>query len=62
MFQMEGDRIYTLPTIARKFLIDPQITSLKAFDEFHCPKDWIQPKTRIWTISGQLSLMKQTSL
>jgi hypothetical protein len=38
-FQMEGVQIYTLLTIAHRVLIDPQITSFKSFNMFHCLKD-----------------------
>jgi hypothetical protein len=61
MFQVEGVQNFTPLQIAQKVLIDPQITTFKPFDRFHCPRDWIQPKNKIWTKSGQSFFMRQTS-
>jgi hypothetical protein len=43
-------------------LMDPQITTFQPFDKFHCPRDWIQPKSKIWTRNGQLYFMRWTFL
>jgi hypothetical protein len=37
--QMEGAKNFTPLQIAQKVLTNPQITTLKPFDKFHCPRD-----------------------
>jgi hypothetical protein len=60
-FKWKRLKIPPLLQIAQKALIDPQIKTLEPFNMFHCPRNWIQPKNKIWTRSGQVSFMRQTS-
>ncbi len=53
-FKWKGLEFSTPPTNNTEDLINPQITTFEPFNWFYCFKDWIQPKNRIWTRSGQL--------
>jgi hypothetical protein len=46
---VEGAHTFTPLQTAKRVLRDLQITTFKLFDRFHCLKDWIQPKNKIWT-------------
>ncbi len=48
--------------ITHMVLINSQITKFEPFDRFHCLRDWIQPKNKVWTKSGPFFFVKQISL